>query len=62
MALLAHSAKGAGSMICAQRYAAIAGALEERAPSAPLEEMQQLAGELAAAFDEFLATLASREG
>lgn len=60
VALLAHSAKGAGSMICAQRYAAIAAALEEAAPSAPLEELQQLERDLGAAFEEFLATLAAR--
>jgi len=60
VALLAHSAKGAGSMICAQRYAAIAGALEESAPSALAQELQQLERKLAAAFDEFLAVLAAR--
>lgn len=53
--LLAHSAKGAGSMIAAERYAAIAAALEERAGSASMEELQRLARELQSAFDQFLA-------
>jgi len=56
VALFAHSAKGAGSMICAERYAAIAAALEERAPHAPREELQQLLEELQRAFGQFAAT------
>ncbi|NML48586.1 PAS domain-containing protein [Ramlibacter sp. G-1-2-2] len=55
--LLAHSAKGAGAMICAERYAAIAGAIEERAGAAPLPVLEQLHQELAQAFDAFLASL-----
>ncbi|MDB5753360.1 MAG: hypothetical protein JWP65_3781 [Ramlibacter sp.] len=55
--LLAHSAKGAGSMICAQRYAAIAAALEERAATAQPDELQRLERELRLAFDEFTVTL-----
>jgi PAS domain S-box-containing protein len=53
-ARLAHSAKGAGSMISADRYAAIAAALEERAATAPLEELRRLQEDLQAAFDLFL--------
>jgi PAS domain S-box-containing protein len=55
LALLAHSAKGAGSMICAERYAAIAASLEERAPHAQPQELQRLAAELQRAFDDFAA-------
>jgi HPt (histidine-containing phosphotransfer) domain-containing protein len=54
VALFAHSAKGAGSMIAAERYAAIAAALEERAATAPVEELQRLQEDLNAAFDLFL--------
>jgi PAS domain S-box-containing protein len=54
VALFAHSAKGAGSMIAAERYAAIAAALEERAATAPVEELQRLQEDLEAAFDLFL--------
>ncbi|MDE2605226.1 MAG: PAS domain-containing protein [Burkholderiales bacterium] len=53
-ARLAHSAKGAGSMISADRYAAIAAALEERAATAPLQELKRLQEDLQAAFDLFL--------
>jgi CheY-like chemotaxis protein len=55
LGLFAHSAKGAGSMIAAERYAAIAAALEERAATAPVEELRRLQGDLQAAFDLFLA-------
>lgn len=58
VALLAHSAKGAGSMICAERYAAIAAALEERAPHALPEDLQRLLQELQQAFGEFAAATA----
>ncbi|MFI4927701.1 MAG: response regulator, partial [Burkholderiales bacterium] len=54
VALFAHSAKGAGSMIAAERYAAIAAALEERAGTAPVQELQRLQEDLQAAFDLFL--------
>ncbi len=53
--LLAHSAKGAGAMICAERYAAVAGALEERAASASPEELERLQADLHRAYDTFLA-------
>lgn len=53
--MLAHSAKGAGSMIAAERYAAIAAAIEERAGSATMEELDRLVQELRSAFDQFLA-------
>nr|WP_255428221.1 PAS domain-containing protein [Ramlibacter cellulosilyticus] len=52
---LGHSAKGGGSMIAAERYAGIAAALEERAESAPMEELQRLVEELQVAFDLFVA-------
>ena len=55
LARLAHSAKGGGSMIAAERYAAIAAALEERAETAAVEELQRLVEELQVAFDLFLA-------
>jgi CheY-like chemotaxis protein len=54
LGLLAHSAKGGGSMIAAERYAGIAAALEERAATAPMEELQRLVEELQSAFDLFL--------
>jgi PAS domain S-box-containing protein len=53
--LFAHSAKGGGSMIAAERYAGIAAAIEERAGTAPLEDLQRMHLELQAAFDQFLA-------
>jgi len=55
VARLSHSAKGAGAMISAERYAAIAAALEERAAAAPAQELERLLGDLQAAFDLFLA-------
>jgi CheY-like chemotaxis protein len=58
--LLAHSAKGAGSMVCAQRYADIAGRLEQRAADAPLEELQRLGAQLQQAFEQFAAVLRDR--
>jgi PAS domain S-box-containing protein len=51
--LLAHSAKGGGSMVAAERYAATAAVLEERAPDAPIEELRGLVDDLQAAFDRF---------
>jgi PAS domain S-box-containing protein len=51
--LLAHSAKGGGSMISAERYAAIAGLLEERAAVAPHEDLQRLVEDLERAFADF---------
>jgi HPt (histidine-containing phosphotransfer) domain-containing protein len=51
--LLAHSAKGGGSMVAAERYAATAAVLEERAPDAPIEELRGLVEDLQAAFDRF---------
>ena len=53
LALLAHSAKGGGSMIAAERYAGIAALLEERAMSAADDELRRLLQELQAAFDQF---------
>jgi len=55
LARLGHSAKGGGSMIAAERYAAIGAALEERAETAPVEELQRLVEELESAFELFLA-------
>ena len=57
--LFAHSAKGAGAMIAAERYSGIAAAIEERAATAPLEDLQRLQQELQAAFDQFLALSAA---
>jgi PAS domain S-box-containing protein len=54
LGLLAHSAKGGGSMIAAERYAGIAAALEERAATASLEDLQRIVEELQSAFDLFL--------
>jgi CheY-like chemotaxis protein/HPt (histidine-containing phosphotransfer) domain-containing protein len=56
--LLAHSAKGGGSMIAADRYAAIAAMMEEGATSAPLEELRRLQDHLQRAFDQFLEVIA----
>lgn len=51
----AHSAKGSGSMIAAERYAAIAAALEEHAATADMADLNRLQQELQSAFDLFLA-------
>ena len=53
LGLLAHSAKGGGSMIAADRYAGIAALLEERAASAPEAELLRLLEELQSAFALF---------
>lgn len=53
--LLAHSAKGAGAMISAERYSAIAAAMEEHAETAALTDLERLLLELQNAFDQFLA-------
>jgi CheY-like chemotaxis protein/HPt (histidine-containing phosphotransfer) domain-containing protein len=58
--LLAHSAKGAGSMICAERYAAIAGLLEEHAARASPEELARMADEMDRAFAAFDAEVRER--
>jgi PAS domain S-box-containing protein len=58
--LLAHSAKGAGLMVSAERYAAIAALLEGRAAQAPQEELQKLLDELERAFGEFAAVVRGR--
>jgi HPt (histidine-containing phosphotransfer) domain-containing protein len=55
LGLLAHSAKGSGSMISAERYAAIAAALEDRAAHASPEELGKLVDELWRAYGEFAA-------
>ena len=55
LGLLAHSAKGSGSMVCAERYAAIAAAVEEQAALAMPEELARLVEELERAYDEFAA-------
>jgi len=54
MERLAHSAKGGGSMIAAERYAAIAAQMEERAASAPMDELRRLQDDLQRAFDQFV--------
>jgi PAS domain S-box-containing protein len=55
LGLHAHSAKGSGSMICAERFAAIAAAMEDRAAHAMPEELARLMEELQRAYDEFAA-------
>jgi hypothetical protein len=40
-------------MVAAERYAATAAVLEERAPDAPIEELRGLVEDLQAAFDRF---------
>ncbi|MCG2595804.1 PAS domain-containing protein [Ramlibacter sp. XY19] len=57
--LLAHSAKGAGAMVCAERYAAVAAAIEEKAASAPQDVLERLRAELQRAFEQFEAVQAS---
>jgi PAS domain S-box-containing protein len=52
--LLAHSGKGSGSMVGAERYAAIAALMEERAAVAAPEDLQKLAADLQQAFDAFI--------
>jgi PAS domain S-box-containing protein len=53
VALLAHSAKGAGSMICAERYAAFAAVVEDTAGEAGFDELARLTGEMQRAFEGF---------
>jgi CheY-like chemotaxis protein/two-component sensor histidine kinase len=48
--LLAHSAKGAGLMVSAGRYAAVAAALEERAAQASAPDLEKLLDDLEQAF------------
>jgi CheY-like chemotaxis protein len=60
VALLAHSARGAGAMICAERYAGIAGALEDRAPRAGVEELTRLVNDLQQAYEDFLGLVQAR--
>ena len=55
LGMLAHSAKGGGSMIAAERYAAIAAVLEERAADASEQDLHRLVVELQSAFEQFLA-------
>jgi PAS domain S-box-containing protein len=58
--LLAHSAKGGGLMVSADRYAAIAAMLEDRAQRAPQNELEKLLDELQRAFEEFVELLKIR--
>jgi len=60
LGLHAHSAKGGASMISADRYAAIAARLEERAAIAPEEDLRQLLEDLQRAFDAFELLAAAR--
>jgi HPt (histidine-containing phosphotransfer) domain-containing protein len=53
--LLAHSARGAGAMVAAERYAAIAAVMEDHAGTASEEELRRLVDELRTAFYQFLA-------
>jgi CheY-like chemotaxis protein/HPt (histidine-containing phosphotransfer) domain-containing protein/anti-sigma regulatory factor (Ser/Thr protein kinase) len=52
--LLAHSARGAGSMIAAERYAAVATVLEDRAPTGAPEDLHKLMQDLEQAFEQFV--------
>ena len=58
--LLAHSAKGGGLMVSAERYAAIAAALEERAAKAATQELGKLLDDLERAFEEFVEVVQAR--
>ena len=58
--LLAHSAKGAGLMVSAERYAAVAARLEERAAQAPPRDLEQLLEDLERAYGEFVAAIRAR--
>jgi PAS domain S-box-containing protein len=60
IALHAHSTKGAGLMICAERYASIAAQMEEKAATAAPEELAALYQELRRAFDDVAAALQAR--
>ncbi len=60
MALLAHSAKGGGLMVAAERYAAIASLLEEYARGGNTAELENLLEELQRAFDDFVATVEAK--
>ncbi|MBE7367012.1 PAS domain-containing protein [Ramlibacter pallidus] len=58
--LHAHSAKGGGGMISAERYAALAALIEERADDAPLEDLTRWADDMERAFGEFQAIVTVR--
>ncbi|HET8746650.1 MAG TPA: PAS domain-containing protein [Ramlibacter sp.] len=60
LGLLAHSAKGGGLMVSAERYAAIAAALEERAARASVQELHKLLDDLEGAFEDFVAVVQAR--
>jgi PAS domain S-box-containing protein len=60
VALLAHSARGAGATICADRYAALAGALEDRAPRGTIEELTRLLASLQQAYEDFVGVVKQR--
>jgi PAS domain S-box-containing protein len=58
--LHAHSAKGGGGMISAERYAALAGLVEERADDASFEDLGRWVDDMERAFEEFQAVVGSR--
>jgi signal transduction histidine kinase/DNA-binding NarL/FixJ family response regulator len=58
--LLAHSAKGGGLMVSAERYAAIAAALEERAAKGTTQDLEKLLDDLDRAFEEFVEVIQAR--
>lgn len=60
LGLLAHSAKGGGAMISAERYAGVAALIEEGAERLTLEELAALMEDLQRAFDEFLRMVNAR--
>ncbi|HVE54006.1 MAG TPA: ATP-binding protein [Ramlibacter sp.] len=58
--LHAHSAKGGGGMISAERYAALAGLVEERADDASLDDLGRWVDDMERAFAEFQAIVSVR--
>lgn len=56
----AHSAKGSSAMISAERCAALGALMEERAPTAPVEDLRRLVEDFQRAFDEFAQVLRAR--
>jgi CheY-like chemotaxis protein len=50
--LAAHSAKGSGAMVCADRYAAIAGEIEDSAADADIDHLGRLVRDLQQAFTQ----------
>jgi PAS domain S-box-containing protein len=51
--MLAHSAKGSGSMVCAEAYSEVAGSMEEGAASLPFQDLYARQARLRHAFQAF---------